>query len=272
MMAKKKLQAKRKQQQQLRLRIDWLKPMLALLTVAASAGGLTMLLEWMSDPYQWPVQSVHVEGEFRHLQRADIQNEVAPLASDGFFAMNVAMIQQRIQQLPWVEQVSVRRVWPDRLNIQVREQQPVAHWGARGFLNARAQVFEPQQQVELAQLPDFAGPDGYQQRVLEMYRRVQAVLMPLKLSVGSLQLDARRTWRVQLSNGLTLEVGRSHPVQRLERFVRVYPAILAAGEGRVLSVDLRYSNGFAVQWQAPDEANCEAREGTPGCKVTRSAG
>ena len=96
--------------------------------------------------------------------------------------------------------------------------------------------------------------------------------MPLKLSVGSLQLDARRTWRVQLSNGLTLEVGRSHPVQRLERFVRVYPAILAAGEGRVLSVDLRYSNGFAVQWQAPDEANCGAREGTLGCKVTRSAG
>ena len=52
MMAKKKLQAKRKQQQQLRLRIDWLKLMLALLTVVASAGGLTMLLEWMSNPYQ----------------------------------------------------------------------------------------------------------------------------------------------------------------------------------------------------------------------------
>src|SRR5210317_1705296 len=117
-MAKKKLQAKRNQQ--VRLRIDWLKPMLALVTLAASAGGLAMLLEWMNNPREWPVKSVHIEGGFRHLQRADIQNEVAPLASDGFFAMNVAMIQQRIQQLPWVEQVSVRRVWPDQLTIQVR--------------------------------------------------------------------------------------------------------------------------------------------------------
>jgi cell division protein FtsQ len=250
-MVKKKLQAKRKQQ--VRLRIEWLKPMLALVTVMASAGGLTMLLEWMSNPREWPVQSVHVESEFRHLQREDIQNEVATLASDGFFAMNVAMIQQRVQQLPWVDQVSVRRVWPDKLSIQVREQQPVAHWGARGFLNARAQVFEPQQSVELAQLPDFEGPEGYEQRVLEMYRRMQEMLKPLKLSVGSLYLDARRTWRVQLSNGLTLEVGRSHPIQRIARFVRVYPAILAAGEGRVLAVDLRYSNGFAVQWLARDE-------------------
>jgi len=165
----------------------------------------------------------------------------------------VTLIQQRIQQLPWVDQVSVRRVWPDRLSIQVREQQPVAHWGEHGFLNARAQVFEPQQPVELAQLPAFEGPDGYEQRVLEMHRNMQEMLKPLTLSVGSLELDARRTWRVRLSNGLTLEVGRSHPIQRVGRFVRVYPAILAAGEGRVLSVDLRYSNGFSVQWQAPDK-------------------
>ncbi|GMQ87029.1 MAG: cell division protein FtsQ/DivIB [Gammaproteobacteria bacterium] len=285
-MAKKKLQAKRKQQVRIGLRTDWLKPMLALVTVVASAGGLTLLLEWMNNPREWPVQSVHIEGGFRHLQRADIQNEVAPLASDGFFAMNVAMIQQRIQQLPWVDQVSVRRVWPDKLDIQVREQQPVAHWGARGFLNARAQVFEPEQPLELAPLPHFEGPEGYEWRVLEMYRRMQALLKPLKLGVGSLQLDARRTWRVQLSNGLTLEVGRSHPVQRIARFVRVYPAILAAGDGRVLAVDLRYSNGFAVRWQAPDEVNCEARrgesplgergspggEGTLGCKAARSTG
>jgi len=269
-MAIKKPQAKRKQQ--VRLSIDWLKPMLALVTVVASAGGLTLLLEWMNDPREWPVQSVDIEGEFRHLQRTDIQNEVAPLTSDGFFAMNVVLIQQRVQQLSWVDQVSVRRVWPDKLSIQMREQQPVAHWGAHGFLNARSQVFEPQQPLELAQLPHFEGPDGYERRVLEMYRRMQAMLRPLKLGIGSLHLDARRTWRMQLSNGLTLEVGRSHPVQRIARFVRVYPAILAAGEGRVLSVDLRYSNGFAVQWQKRDEVNCEAREGTPGCKVARSTG
>jgi len=249
MMAKKKPQAKRKQP--VRLGFGWLKPTLALVTVVASAGGLALLLEWMNDPAEWPVRSVHIEGDFRHLQRTDIQTIVEPLTSDGFFAMDVVTVQQRIQVLPWVEQVSVRRVWPDELNIQVREQRPVAHWGARGFLNARGQAFEPQQPQELAQLPHLVGPEGYERRVLEMYGRVLALLKPLKLGIGSLQLDARRTWRVQLSNGLAVEIGRGHPVQRLARFVRVYPAILVSGEGRALSVDLRYSNGFAVRWQAP---------------------
>ncbi|MFQ5643138.1 MAG: cell division protein FtsQ/DivIB [Thiogranum sp.] len=259
-MVKKKTQAKRKQKQKVKLHTEWLKPVLALATALASAGGLALLLEWMADANEWPVQSVKIEGNFRHLQPADIQNKVTALASDGFFAMNVAMIQQHIQQLPWVEQVSVRRVWPDTLSVQLREQQPVAHWGERGFLNARAQVFEPEQPVELAQLPDFEGPDGYEQRILVMYGRMQEMLEPLGLGVDSLQLDARRTWRVKLSNGLILEVGRSHPVQRIARFVRAYPAILAAGEGRVLSVDLRYSNGFAVQWQA--QAQDKAARGT----------
>lgn len=249
-MAAKQAQANRKQQ--LKPSFHWLKPVLALATLAGSVIGLTMMLDWMQDPHQWPVQTVNIKGTFRHLQQTRLQNEVAPLASAGFFGMNVSVIQAQLQDLPWVEQVSVRRVWPDRLRIVVREQQPVAYWGEKGFLNPRAQVFEPEQSVDLQALPRFEGPDGYQQRVLLMYRQLQGMLKPLQLSVGSLRLDARRTWRVQLSNDLTVEIGRSNPVDRIARFVRVYPAILAAGTGQMMSVDLRYSNGFAVRRQQVD--------------------
>ena len=251
-MAGKKVQAKRKARARSPrqwFRRQWLKPLLAVLTVAGSLAGLTMMLNWMQDPQRWPVRTAQVEGRFLHLQRSQLLDVIAPLARHGFFAAQVGAIQARLQQLPWVDQVSVRRVWPDRLTVHVREQRPIAHWGEQGLLNPRAEVFEPRQPLELPQLPHFEGPDGHQQRVLEMYQQMLAILQPLQLGIHSLRLDARRTWSVQLSNGLTVEVGRSHPVRRVERFVRVYPAILAAGEGKVVSVDLRYSNGFAVRWQ-----------------------
>jgi len=228
---------------------QWLKPLLALVTVAGSVAGLTLMLNWMKDPHHWPVRTVHVEGRFAHLQQAELLNQVAPLAERGFFAAEVGAIQERLQQLAWVDQVWVRRVWPDRLDVQVLEQQAIAHWGERGLLNPRAQVFEPEQVAELPGLPHFQGPDGHEKRVLEMYQEMLQILQPLKLGIDSLQLDARRTWRVQLSNGLAVEVGRNDPVQRVARFVRVYPAILAAANGKLVSVDLRYSNGFAVRWQ-----------------------
>jgi cell division protein FtsQ len=251
-MAKKKLQARRKQP--FTPTFGWVRPILALLTVVGSALGLTAMLEWMKDPQQWPVSRVQIEGEFRHLQNTQLQTVVEPSAAAGFFVVDVSEIQTRLQELPWVDQVSVRRVWPDELDIEVLEQQPVAYWGANGFINARAEAFSPEQTVELPGLPRLDGPEGLQQRVLQMHARLEELLKPLQLEVSRLSLTARRAWRLQLSNGLTLEVGRQHPLQRVARFVRVYPAILAAGEGRLTAVDLRYSNGFAAHWQAADAA------------------
>lgn len=246
-MVKKKTQARRKQK--IELGFDWVKPLLALLTVSGSAIGLTLMLEWMNDPQAWPVEQVRIDGEFRYLVPAELESEVAPIAADGFFVMNVSAIQARLHQLAWVDQVSVRRVWPDRLDIRVREQRPVAHWGDKALMNASAEVFEPRQLPALETLPFLSGPQGHERRVLAMFHELKDMLSPLQLSITHLNLSQRRTWDMQLSNGLTLAVGRNRPVARVARFVRVYPAILAAGDGRLSTVDLRYSNGFAVYWQ-----------------------
>ncbi len=248
----KRKQARRKQK--LELGVGWLRPVLAVLSVVGSAIGLTLMLDWMQDPQQWPVNQVRIEGDFRHLQPGLLQAQVEPLAADGFFVMDVSGIQQRLQQLAWVDKVSVRRVWPDRLEIKVLEQQAVAHWGDNGYMNARAEVFTPEMHVELSGLPWLSGPEGHQKRVLTMRRDMSALVRPLQLDVARLLLDARRTWRVELSNGLVLEVGRNLPAERLARFVRVYPAILAAGSGRLRSVDLRYGHGFAVHWDNSGKA------------------
>jgi cell division protein FtsQ len=45
---------------------------------------------------------------------------------------------------------------------------------------------------------------------------------------------------------MLLELGREDVQQRLTRFVEAYPYSLAAIQSRVKYVDLRYSNGFAV--------------------------
>ena len=251
-MARKKQQARRKQA--FRPGFGWVKPLVAVFIMVGSGLGLTLMLEWMKDPQQWPVGSVHIEGRFRYLTGEQLQDAVAPLAATGFFVVDVSEIQTRLQTMAWVDQVSVRRVWPDKLDIEVREQQPVARWGADSFLNVRGDVFTPEQAVALDALPQLAGPEGHAQRVLEMRTRMQALLKPVQLEVSDLSLDARRAWRMRLSNGLALEIGRNHPLRRVARFVKIYPAILATADGRLTAVDLRYSNGFAAHWQAAEAA------------------
>ena len=250
MAAKRKVQARRRQKPVRKPLSHWLRPAFVTLVLSGSVAGLAFMLEWMKDPSAWPVNAVQIEGELRYLDANALQSFLEPMMEQGFFAMRVGEIQSQLQARPWVEQVSVRRVWPDRVQVRIREQQPVVRWGDSGFLNPRGEYFSPQDTIGITGLPQLAGPDGYEQRVLSMFAQMRESLRPLQLSIVSLQLDARRAWHVQLDNGLKMELGRRDPLQRVARFVHAYPAIMAAGNGSVVSVDLRYSNGVAVHWQS----------------------
>ena len=61
-------------------------------------------------------------------------------------------------------------------------------------------------------------------------------------------MNERRAWSLRLANGLQLGLGRNDIHLRLLRFVRVYAEVLKPRLEAIDSVDLRYTNGFAVRW------------------------
>jgi cell division protein FtsQ len=46
-----------------------------------------------------------------------------------------------------------------------------------------------------------------------------------------------------------VRVGRKQVVARAKRLARVYPKVLKRKEAAIKAIDLRYTNGFAVQWK-----------------------
>jgi cell division protein FtsQ len=57
-------------------------------------------------------------------------------------------------------------------------------------------------------------------------------------------------------------LGRTEPLARIERFVRVLPVVLASAPGVIERADLRYANGFAIRWREPIVAPTEEPETT----------
>jgi cell division protein FtsQ len=215
-------------------------------------GALTGLCGWgyvkLSDPHTLPVRSVRIDGRFQHLARAELERAVAPYATGGFFTVEVGAVQQAAEALPWVDRVSVRRVWPDALYITVVEHVPLARWGKDGVLTDRGEVFQPKRDTIPTGLPEVVGPEGQQALVADWYRDMNQALTAVDLSVARLVLNERRALRLTLNNGLELSLGRGEAYRRLLRFVQVYPRVLAPKVGRIQGVDMRYTNGFAVSW------------------------
>ena len=199
-------------------------------------------------PESFAVRSLSFEGEFRQVDQQALTAAVMDSVRGNFFLLDLDTIRERARSVPWVYAVTVRRRWPDGVHIRFSEQQLVARWGKSGWVNAQGEYVNLHGREGPAGLPRLAGPEGLQARVLEHYRRLNALLAPVELQVVTLTLTDRHSWNIVLHNGLVLTLGREEPEPKVERFARIYPRALAAQVARVKRVDLRYTNGFSVEW------------------------
>jgi len=249
---KKKVQAKQK-----RKPFQWLVQSrrvitLGLLFIAVSTGA-GFASQWLLDPENLPIRNVQVRGEFQQLTIAQLKQAVAGAVEGSFFTVNVDAIRNAAEELPWVKQAAVRRIWPDKVIIDVTEQVAAARWGETALLNRRGELFAPDAGTIPDYLPALTGPDALRRQVMERYVTVTGELSRIGRSIQHMAVNDRRSWRVQLDNGVELRLGREMIMDRLRRFLQAYPSVLAPRIDQLEYVDLRYANGFSVRWNPHDD-------------------
>jgi cell division protein FtsQ len=228
---------------------DHFRSITGLLLLALMGATLALGVQWLQDPYRFPLRVVRIASKLHHLEKDELQQALAPYLRGGFFTVDVTGIHDAVETLPWVYQATVQRDWPDRLIISFVEQEPVARWGKQALLNRYGEIFVPRKLPDELALPRLSGPSGHERAVLEEYRRCAQTLSPLGLRIARIELNERRAWRIDLDNAVQLELGRVDTALRLQRFVRSFPEVFAEHLDALKSVDLRYSNGFSVYWQ-----------------------
>lgn len=218
--------------------------LLALAALLLLAAALQLLLRSTF----FPVREITVLGSLQHTGRAQIERAAHGGVSGNFFAADLAALRVALEQLPWVRRVSVRRVWPDRIEATLEEHEALARWGDSGLVNTHGERFAA---TSVASLPMFAGPAGAEAEVTRRYRQFSTLLAPLGEAPERVILTPRFAWQLRLARGLNLELGRDSArervEQRLARFVAVYPRTLARIPRQHEYVDLRYPNGFALR-------------------------
>jgi cell division protein FtsQ len=200
-----------------------------------------------------PINSIEVVGELHGLKLGDLETAISSYVQSGFFSVDVNGIKAVAEQLPWAKTVSVRRVWPDKLQIEVTEQNAIARWKDDYIINEYGFIFKPDKEDMPAGIARLDGPEGSHLYLLEHYQHMQTILSPLSLQIAELSVDDRRAMRVQLKNGLELFVGKVRGLQDstglMTRFAQVYQRALQGKSKDIVSVDLRYTNGISVQWK-----------------------
>ncbi len=68
-------------------------------------------------------------------QRAEAEVKSGVMADDVMFGIDPSDVRARVAELPWVEQVVVRRLWPDQIQILITPRAATALWQDQGHLS-----------------------------------------------------------------------------------------------------------------------------------------
>lgn len=203
----------------------------------------------ISQPGRMPLRVIEVTGEFTYLDQADIEHRVAKAIDGGFLDLDLQKLQKSVRAMPWVDQVSVRRAWPDSLRMYVTEQVPLAYWNSDAMVNLDGEVFRPQSLPGLGGLPHLYGSDANAPAVVAFYLQLHARLLSGGLRVERVELNQRNEWKVEFRKGLVLMLGREDIAIRQQIFLDIYPQLLAHMRREAERIDMRYEHGFAVRWR-----------------------
>ncbi len=195
-----------------------------------------------------------VLGEPVHTAEADIVRAIKKADLSSFFDLDVLQVQQAVTALPWVASASVRKQWPDTLQVYVVEHQAVAHWNGDFLLNQAGDVFQAKSPHLAKDLPTLYGPEGSELEAWQTFQEFNELLYINGFGLKSLALSERFAWQLWLDNGIRLNLGREEKVKRVQRFIDLYPYIGKRNKGPIDAVDLRYDIGLAVSFKPQPDA------------------
>ncbi len=203
---------------------------------------------------RWPVRKLELRAQYAHVSAEQIRATVETHLGTGFFAVQLQDVRAAVSRLPWVERVEARKQWPDTLSLTVFERQPFARWGESRLISRSGDLFEVPGTDSMQGLPQLSGPDARLAEVIAFHAGCLREFSGSGLSVQTVDLSARGSWRLTLSSGALIEIGRVDAMPRLHRFLNVWSRLSAGNAGPPVYIDLRYENGFAMRWALPAPA------------------
>ena len=227
-----------------------LKPMIGrginLLFFGCACYGLVLVYEWLHHPTTFPLTQFKVTTDADYVKPVLFRQVVEGDTHAGFFSFDIRALKRKLEKNQWVRAVSIRKVFPHTLSVDIKERRPVAYWNDNGMVDEQHQIFYPQHMPMLS-LPRFRGDKERLMIIQQRYSELNPLFAKLNVSINQLSYSMTGGWVLQLSNGIELHCGNKDVGFRCQRFITAYPQLKQANK-HMQSVDLRYPSGFAVRW------------------------
>lgn len=214
------------------------------------------------------VDEITVSGN-KEISEIDVLDQLDLTGWTSLVGFNVDAARERIGKLAWVENASVRKVYPDKIEVELHERKPFAVWQHDGKLS----VIEPSGRIiasypgtTRSPLPMIVGLGAPEAGAA--FVETVARFPHLAGQVATYVRIADRRWDLRLENGVTVKLpehGVEEALSRLDELDRTDRLLSRA----VRAVDMRLGDRVVV---ALSEEGVKMREETLKEQAKRKPG
>ena len=192
------------------------------------------------------VGTVIVDGRIE-TETTEIGRRLGLKRGDLMLYVDVDEARARLEALPWVKSAEVRRIWPSRIHVTIRERKPVARWqidGVKFVIDSLGQKIEGQRAEQFASLPLIVGK-GAGEAAASFFALVAAQPNFMSGVKAAVRVGERR-WDLRLANGVEVRLPEEGAEAALAELVRLdrEDGILARD---IKAIDLRFADRFIVK-------------------------
>ena len=171
------------------------------LLVGLALGSLHLYRYATTNPF-FATRTVNITGNVR-LQRDAVLELTGVHLGDNSLAVSIAGMEKGISQSPWIEEVSVKRVLPDRFDIRLRERSPwfwMQHGGLLYYADELCRPIAPVESANFVSLPALEIQAGAEELLTNMKKYVAG------LKGNAIPVDYAAVSWIRLSPGKGVEV------------------------------------------------------------------
>lgn len=198
--------------------------------------------------FSYPLKSYEILSPVEKVQSQQVERVMQRFVGQSFWSLSLKEVQSQLVAIEWVMRADVSRVWPNRLQIELIEQAPVARWGDNGLINHLGDVFYPHELGDYVRLIRIDAPLEVRHQALEETLQMRKSLLMIDKMLVSARFDKDKSWQVVTADGLVVYLPQDWQ-SILQRFVKAYAQLKPQDISKAVHFDLRYSNGFSVSYQ-----------------------
>lgn len=212
-----------------------------------------------------PIEKVIIEGELNALAPQMVADAVALYETDTIWSVSLERIAAELEQLPWVERVTIERVTSSNaIRVKVEEHKAIAYWGDKQMVSTRGELFEHKGLGLNRELPRMWSALVMPAEAMSFYQIFERQLAQADLKLFAITQSLQGDWQVTLSDRSRVLLDHSNPSKSIRQFVSIYQQVIRPSGRAVKVIDLRYRHGAAIQWQETTEAAQAAGENAKG--------